>query len=63
MKKINLYFLIGTLGMLFTAMANILLVAFLPETTFSFSFLYPVFTLFLIFGTVVMIRRKIPADK
>ena len=63
MKKINPFFLVGTLGILFTAMANILLQAFLPGAEASFSILYPVFAFILIIGTAVMIKKKEAANK
>lgn len=60
MRQLNPFFLIGTLGMLFTAMFHVLMAAILSEegVAGSYSMLYPVFTLFLIVGTIVMIRRK-----
>ena len=60
MRQLNPFFLIGTLGMLFTAMLHILLAAILTEEGVAnfYSLLYPVFSVFLIVGTSVMIRRK-----
>ncbi|MGB7785545.1 MAG: hypothetical protein WBL27_05540 [Salinimicrobium sp.] len=60
MRQLNPFFLIGTLGMLFTAMFHVLMAAILTEEKVggSFSFLYPVFIGFLILGTAVMIKRK-----
>lgn len=58
MNKINMFFLAGTLGILFTAMANILLQAIAPDAALSFSIFYPFFALILVFGTGVMIKKK-----
>lgn len=59
MRQLNPYFLIGTLGMLFTAMLHILVAAILSEAaTASYTVLYPIFIGFLILGTIVMIRKK-----
>ena len=58
MKKINPYFLTGMLGILLTSILQILESAFLNDGTASFSFLYPVFIIFLLIGTAVMIKKK-----
>ena len=62
MRQLNPFFLIGTLGMLFTAMSHVLMGAIWSEEVAAgaFSFLYPVFLVFLLVGTAVMIRRKKP---
>lgn len=59
MRQLNPFFLIGTLGMLFTAMFHILVAVIISEeATASFSIMYPVFIGFLIAGTVIMIKKK-----
>lgn len=60
MRQINPFFLIGTLGMLFTSMFHILMAAFTSEEVAASSFwmLYPVFAGFLIAGTLVMMKSK-----
>ena len=60
MKQINPFFLIGTLGMLFTSLFHIIMAALTSEEAASSDFwiLYPVFAGFLIVGTVVMMKRK-----
>lgn len=58
MKKINKFFLVGTLGILFTAMASIIEEALQPNSESYFAILYPLFMLVLLFGTVVMIKNK-----
>lgn len=60
MTKKNPYFLIGTLGMLVTSIANILLESIPAEVSFisSFSMLYPVFIAFLLIGAGSMVKNK-----
>ncbi|WP_029038345.1 hypothetical protein [Salinimicrobium xinjiangense] len=60
MKKINPFFIIGTLGMLLTSMLHILMAAITSEEAASASFwmLYPGFLAFLILGTVIMAKRE-----
>lgn len=59
MRQLNPFFLIGTLGILFTAMFHVVVGAiFSPDATTSWSLLYPVFMGFLIIGTAVMIKKK-----
>lgn len=60
MTKKNPYFLIGTLGMLLTAVLNILLEAIAIDVSFisSFSILYPVFILFLLIGAGSMVKNQ-----
>lgn len=60
MRKINVFFLIGTLGILATAILNILLETMISQVIgfSSISGLYPVFMLFLIFGTYKMVGNK-----
>lgn len=59
MTKKNPYFLIGTLGMLVTAVINILLESLVTEGGFisSFSILYPVFIAFLLIGAGNMVKN------
>lgn len=59
MTKKNPYFLIGTLGMLVTAILNILLEAIAIDVSFisSFSILYPVFIAFLLIGAGSMVKN------
>ena len=60
MKKINPFFIIGTIGMGGTAALNILMAAVVGGEAVSagFSILYPVFIAFLIIGTIIMSNRK-----
>lgn len=58
MKKINKFFLVGTLGILFTAMANIIQEALQPSSESHFIIFYPLFMLILLYGTGVMIKKK-----
>ncbi|NJW51891.1 hypothetical protein [Salinimicrobium oceani] len=60
MKQINPFFLIGTLGMLFSSMLHIILAAFTSEEVAASALwiMYPIFAGFLIAGTVVMMKRK-----
>ena len=58
MKKINPYFIIGMLGILLTSILQIIETSVLRDATASFSFLYPVFIIFLLVGTAVMIKKK-----
>ena len=60
MTKRNPYFLIGTLGMLMTAVFNILLESIMTEGSFisSFSILYPVFIAFLLIGAAGMVKNS-----
>ena len=60
MKQINPFFLVGTLGMLFTSVLHIILAAITSEEAASSNFwvLYPVFAGFLVAGTIVMMKRK-----
>lgn len=60
MKKNNSLFLIGTLGMLTTAIFNILLDVIVSDGSaiFSFSILYPVFIVFLLLGAAGMVRNN-----
>ena len=60
MKNANPLFLIGTLGMLITAILNIILEAFMAENSFfSFSLLYPVFVIFLLLGASGMVKKPV----
>lgn len=60
MRRINPFFLTGTIGMLFTSMAHILMAAFTSEEAAASSFwvMYPVFAGFLVAGTAIMMKRK-----
>ena len=60
MRQINIYFLTGTLGMLFTSIFHIILGTFTSEETAASTgwILYPVFAGFLIVGTKVMMQKK-----
>lgn len=60
MTKKNPYFLIGTLGMLVTAILNILIEAIAVDVSFisSFSILYPVFIAFLLIGAGSMVKNS-----
>ncbi len=60
MRKLNPFFVIGTLGMLITSIFNILMAAIIPEIEAynSASALYPVFLGFLLIGTAIMMKRK-----
>lgn len=60
MNKINPFFHIGTVGMLFTAIFHILMATFSEGAHASFSIMYPVFIGFLIVGTSIMIKKKKP---
>lgn len=62
MRQINLFFLIGTLGMLFTSMLHVLMAAITSEevAASNLEMLYPFFAIFLVVGTWVMIIRKLP---
>lgn len=65
MRQINLFFLIGTLGMLFTSLLHILMAVITSEETVAasgFWMMYPVFAGFLIAGTVIMMKRKNPLN-
>lgn len=60
MKKLNPFFLIGTVGMFLTAVLHIV-IAFLSsgrEVLAASSILYPVFLILLLNGTRIMIIRK-----
>ncbi|WP_029035246.1 hypothetical protein [Salinimicrobium terrae] len=61
MRQINSVFLVGTLGILFTSMAHILMAVITSEETAASTFwmLYPVFAGFLVVGTRVMMKRKL----
>ncbi|MCC8358309.1 hypothetical protein [Salinimicrobium sediminilitoris] len=65
MRQINLFFLIGTLGMLFTSMLHVLMAAITSEeaAASNLEMLYPVFAIFLIVGTWVMMKRKQPQEE
>ena len=60
MRKLNPFFVIGTLGMLITSIFNILMEALISDIGAwnSASALYPVFLGFLIIGTAIMMKRK-----
>jgi hypothetical protein len=60
MKQINTFFIIGTLGMLFSSMLHIILATYTSEEVAASALwvLYPIFAGFLIAGTVVMMKRK-----
>ena len=60
MTRKNPYFLIGTLGMLLTAILNILLEVVAIDVSFisSFSILYPVFIAFLLVGAGNMVKNN-----
>jgi hypothetical protein len=62
MQKVNSVFLTGTLGLLFTAIVHILLEGLSPGTGeyAALSLLYPIFSIFLIAGTVIMAGRRNP---
>ncbi len=60
MEKINAFFMIGTIGMVTTSSLDIFMSALLSsELVHTISaFLYPVFIVFLLIGTGIMIKRK-----
>lgn len=60
MKKNIPLFLIGTIGMLMTAIFNILSEVIMSDGSviFSFSILYPVFIVFLLLGASGMMKRN-----
>ena len=64
MQNINPYFLIGTLGMLLTAILNITAPVIFPEAKDglfgALAALYLVCVMFILGGTLVMINRKHP---
>ena len=66
MHQINPFFMIGMVGMLATSILQILLALFLTEKSIqtSSSIMYPVFIVFLLLGTWIMIKRKnnLPGD-
>lgn len=60
MEKINVYFLIGTIGMAANSGLHVILGSFLSEGIIdtASSLLYPVFLIILLIGTGIMIKRK-----
>jgi hypothetical protein len=60
MEKINAFFMIGTIGMVTTSSLEIFISALLsPEfVQITSTILYPVFIVFLLIGTGIMIKRK-----
>jgi hypothetical protein len=60
MRKINPFFIIGTVGMLITSLLHIFMAAITSQEAASASFwmLYPGFLTFLILGTVIMAKRE-----
>ena len=60
MQKLNIYFVIGTIGMAATSMFHILLASILSQSLVpvGFSAFYPLFILFLIVGTDQMSRNN-----
>lgn len=62
MRQINPFFLIGTIGILFTSMLHIVIGAITSEEAAASAFwvLYPAFSGFLLAGTYIMMKRKDP---
>ena len=60
MEKINAFFMIGTIGMVTTSSLEIFIAALLSKefVQVTSTILYPVFIVFLLIGTVIMIKRK-----
>ncbi|GHA45973.1 hypothetical protein GCM10007103_28770 [Salinimicrobium marinum] len=60
MEKINAFFMIGTIGMVTTSSLEIFITAVLSKefVQVTSTILYPVFIVFLLIGTAVMIKRK-----
>jgi uncharacterized membrane protein YdjX (TVP38/TMEM64 family) len=60
MEKINAFFMIGIIGMVTTSSLEIFITAVLSKefVQITSTILYPVFIVFLLIGTAVMIKRK-----
>jgi len=60
MKKINAFFIIGSVGMIVNALLHMLLAAILPQASLHLTFfvLYPVFLSFMALGFGQMLKME-----
>ena len=65
MKKIHPFYLIGTLGVIITAILHIILALGLSLTTVhsAFFIIYPTFATFLVIGVVLTVKQQKDASK
>ena len=63
MKNLNAFFVIGTVGMIVTAILHMMLTVVISDASLQSAFfvIYPTFITFLVIGTRQMVREQKPA--